>query len=158
MYQISPAAHIFTHTYMKPIQHGIQAAHVIADLCTMFEDDSEPDAIVHSWANDVKVIKILDGGGENFSQVKTQCELWAKHFGLPYTAFYEPDFHNQCTAFGFILPADFAQELEKTQELHDVYKRAVAYRTSTTESESDLTGLEKQVEFIDFITSFHSAR
>jgi hypothetical protein len=112
MYKIIPAAYVFTHTYLRTIQVGIQSAHVAVEF--FVQNENEP---VYDWAVNHKTMKLLNaGGGEEFDIALTDTKAFAKKFKLPFAYFREPDNYNQIDAFGVIVTPEMAFEVFTAQE------------------------------------------
>lgn len=57
MYQIEPAAYIFTHVYMNTMQQGIQSLHVIGEFIANYSPADDQWLDVVEWAKEYKVVK-----------------------------------------------------------------------------------------------------
>jgi hypothetical protein len=143
MYTITPAAYIFTHSYLNTMQQGIQSLHVIGEfIANSTRDDKSWEDVVY-WAKNDKTVRILNAGGGTAHEIayRTAVDLSEK-YNLPFSEFVEPDCYNQITAFGFIV----------TPEL--VYNISVERGRSAYESDIDIDSHA----VVQFLKHFPSAR
>ncbi len=110
-------AYFFGNHYISPIQHGIQAAHVVTMLFQRYGRDHEGMAAdaLYDWA-DVGVTKILLNGGyqSNLEIVYSILEKVCPVLGLPFSKFHEEQasLNGALTSVGVVVPA----------EVYDLYK------------------------------------
>jgi hypothetical protein len=96
--------------YLRPVQHGIQSAHLTADMFVKYSNSPSPEAKrLFSWAKDHKTMIILDGGPNELINTKYYelAELSTKlSFGMPFACFNEDDFSlgGIMTCCGCVLP------------------------------------------------------
>lgn len=110
----------FVHTMLKPIQHGIQTAHVLGviahdalDMATlaspehMSMKDAEFVDLVRDYVCMDHTIIVLDGGvSAQLTDIATTISEYAKLLNLPYGTFHE-DHASMCgmmTAVGILVP------------------------------------------------------
>lgn len=116
MYEVSPAAYIFTHTYLNTMQQGIQSLHVVGELFVSTLDSNILSEKVYGWASDHKTVIILNaGGGEGFDISLDHARIFAIKYHMPFATFQEPDIHDMTTAFGFIMTPELAFEINEFQ-------------------------------------------
>ena len=153
MYEVSPAAYIFTHTYLNTMQQGIQSLHVVGELFAKTNGLPRLSSLVYEWAIEHKVVYILNaGGGEGFDIAMSDTERFTSEFFIPYATFTEPDFHNMITAFGFIMTPELALEINEAQSFHLTQRGAEMFEEMGTSSD------EKPHPFADFLSRFPSAK
>jgi len=160
MYQMAPAAYIFTHVYMNTMQQGIQSLHVVGELVAKYgqEPESKGFADLMEWASQHKVVRILSAGGtpEFFTHRENAFDLAGDH-DLPYASFTEPDNYNQVTAFGFIVTPELCFEIEQARS-------SQRYDSGNILSGVDMGPLWQPLDrsddfpIVQFLKSFHSAR
>lgn len=104
-------AYFFGNMYIAPIQHGIQAAHVVTKLFATYGRDYESDAadVLYDWA-DLGVTKILLNGGyqSNLETVHTIFDIIAPKLGLPFAKFHEEEaaLNGALTSVGIVVPEE----------------------------------------------------
>jgi peptidyl-tRNA hydrolase len=133
--------------YISQIQHGIQAAHVIAEMFTKYKNTSSIESeILDDWARKYKTIIVLNGGYQSELEsalIKIQNSSVLRK--LPYAYFREEQtaLNGALTCVGIVLPEIFYQvDSEKINEfqfnMHKMF--------GTEES-------EKITNFVKFIQS-----
>lgn len=145
MYKIIPAAYIFTHDYLKPIQHGIQSLHVVSELFVQNKEGEKQESL-YDWAENHKTVRILNaGGGESFDLALRGAGQTATRYKLPFAIFREPDFHNSITAFGFIVTPEVVFKVD-TDRQHGAssYWDETFHVWSTTEDNEPIVAFLKQ--------------
>lgn len=149
MYQIEPAAYIFTHVYMNTMQQGIQSLHVIGEFIAQSGNEDWPKVV--EWARDYKVVKILSaGGGDPYEIAYSEAKMLATRYRLPFTEFIEPDNFSQMTAFGFIITPEACVEIQ--QKRQDIELDARFLQKLPTDEQMD------DIDLIQFLKSKPSAR
>ena len=120
MYQITPCAYIFTHVYLNTMQQGIQSLHVVGNMFGKYTADTDGYKDVLDWAQNYKVVRILNGGGSpNFAKNMDDAFKIASLYALPYVNFVEPDLYEQTSAFGFILTPQTVHNIESERDYVD---------------------------------------
>jgi len=154
MYEIIPAAYIFTHVYLNTMQQGIQALHTAVEFFVQnpqgdnhvilpHQRPSLHDSVV-DWACNHKTVRILSaGGGEQFDITMSGAKDMAKKYGLPFASFREPDNFNQIDAFGIIVTPELVADVAE-ERMCGVYLEA--------------TDSEDGHPLVAFLKEFHSAR
>jgi hypothetical protein len=156
MYQMTPAAYICTHSYLKTMQHGIQSLHVIGEMVANFEPDTKEYNALREWASEHKVVRILDGGGSpTFENNVNIASKIAQSYGLPFASFIEPDCFGKITAFGFIVTPEVCFDIDRRREalryLHDVQSNLLVPHMSQIIDPSD------NFPIIQFLKTLRSA-
>ena len=155
MYQIEPAAYIFTHVYMNTMQQGIQSLHVIGEFIANYKPHDDQWLDVVEWARDYKVVKIISaGGGEAYDIAYQEAKALAKGYDLPFSEFIEPDNFNQRTAFGFIITPECCM---KVQEIREVFAKGHA-DMGVTDIEQLPDAVADDIDLIQFLKYKPSAR
>jgi len=98
----------FVNYYLSPLQHGLQTAHCVSEMTTVYAPDSPHIAKWIEWAEDHKTIIICNGGNaEALENLHYQLGQLCDPFGLPVIAFNEDEqsLNGAITAVGAILPA-----------------------------------------------------
>ena len=96
--------------YLRPVQHGIQSAHLTADMFVKYSNGPSPEAKqLFAWAKDHKTMIVLDGGPNEMIKTKYAelAELSAKlGFPMPFASFNEDEFSlgGIMTCCGCVLP------------------------------------------------------
>ena len=125
MYKITPAAYIFTHTYLNTMQQGIQSLHVVGEFIAKYGPQivdnniviQDEFADVQNWATHQKVVRILNAGGSpDFINHMDDAFKLARDNKMAFASFQEPDCFDQITAFGFIVPPDVVYEIQCERE------------------------------------------
>jgi hypothetical protein len=104
-------AYFFGNMYISPIQHGIQAAHVVTKMFARYGRDHESPAadVLYDWA-DVGVTKILLNGGyqSNLADVHSIFEIVCPRLGIPYAKFHEEEaaLNGALTSVGVVVPVE----------------------------------------------------
>lgn len=102
-------AYFFGNMYISPIQHGIQAAHVVTKLFQKYgrDHDSKAADVLYDWA-DVGVTKILLNGGyqSNLENIHSILEILCPVLELPYAKFHEEEaaLNGALTSVGVVVP------------------------------------------------------
>lgn len=157
MYQIEPAAYIFTHVYMNTMQQGIQSLHVIGEFIANYSPADDQWLDVVEWAKEYKVVKILSaGGGEAYDVTFQEARALAKKYNLPFQTFIEPDNFNQMTAFGFILTPDCCDRIAQEREI--ITLRQPTGVISQADRPSPNEALFDDIDLIQFLMTKPSAR
>ncbi len=156
MYQMTPAAYIFTHVYMNTMQQGIQSLHVVGELFAKYGPETSEYSDLREWAQAHKVVRILSAGGtpEFFDHLGNAFAL-ANTNNLPHASFLEPDNYDQVTAFGFVVTPDLCFEIEQERE-----SRRYATGSLPLDSRAMVPIVNPLDDFpiIQFLKSFHTAR
>jgi|AntRauTorcE11897_2_1112592.scaffolds.fasta_scaffold00114_21 hypothetical protein len=122
MYNLSPAAYIWTHGYLRTIQVGIQSAHVVAELFVKYQghgaQSDMPDSMAYEWASSHKAIRLLNGGtGTMFQSNYAEMITLGEKYDFEVAHFVEPDFYDQMTAFGLILDPRTIYDIDHQRDI-----------------------------------------
>lgn len=103
-------AYFFGNMYISPIQHGIQAAHVVTKMAARYCNNYEATGdVFFDWA-DVGVTKILLNGGyhSNLEAVYAILEYLCPPLGLPFGKFHEEvdALNGALTSVGVVVPEE----------------------------------------------------
>ena len=96
--------------YLRPVQHGIQSAHLTADMFVKYSNGPSPEAKqLFAWAKDHKTMIVLDGGPNELINTKYAelAELSTRlGFAMPFASFNEDEFSlgGIMTCCGCVLP------------------------------------------------------
>ena len=97
--------------YLRPVQHGIQSAHLTADMFVKYSvSPSEEAKMLFSWAKDHKTMIILDGGPNELINTKfNELDVLSKSglsFPMAFGSFNEDEFSlgGIMTCCGCVLP------------------------------------------------------
>lgn len=106
--------------YLKPVQHGIQSAHIVHELFLKYSDPTlysnteisgvlglSPSGILWNWTRTHKTIVVLDGG--ICKDLFTLIDFFAHPENqFPWTSFYEDNdsLMGALTAVGIVLPEE----------------------------------------------------
>lgn len=136
-------------TYMRPIQHGIQTAHIVSEMAVAYPDN----LYFHEWARKHKTIIVLDGGWsadleETYTRLCkiTSSSLLTPNQRLPVSIFQEEHraLRGATTATGIILP----EEIWSTfKEQDDDIAAAVSLGYTPGIIEKDLIGSVSLFEY-----------
>lgn len=130
--------YVLTHSFLSPIQRGIQAAHACVELVTNSGSLEDPLlTLVSNWAMHDKTLIVLDGG--NSKALEDFEKLLKKQNILPHASFYEDEESlNQClTAVAFVAPESFYEDPlfmgikhfgPHQKKLHPIYEKIKSCR------------------------------
>lgn len=100
----------FTNMYLSSIQNGIQSAHIVSELFSVYKHSSMMKLLM-DWANNHKTIIVCNGGQQDnlealYNKFDSICYDESHDFSLPYAKFYEEDkaLNGALTAVGILLP------------------------------------------------------
>lgn len=110
-------AYFFGNMYLSPIQHGIQAAHVVTNLLMKYpllsddESISEQVDLFYAWASD-HITKICLNGKSSAHLDATYSLLTklSEHLPIPFDKFQEPGLDYCVTSVGVIVSDDMLVE------------------------------------------------
>lgn len=111
-------AYFFGNMYISPIQHGIQAAHVVTKMFSAYGHRklSNPTDMLYDWA-DVGVTKILLNGGyqSNLADVFSIFEFIAPKLELPFAKFHEEEsaLNGALTSVGIVVPQEIYEKVDE---------------------------------------------
>lgn len=97
----------FNHVYLSPIQHGIQTAHVVAEMFAMYRGKDYSSQMLMDWAQNHKTIICLKGGNSaSLIDIHDKLKYYLESLGLPWAAFQEDDesLNGSITCVGVVLP------------------------------------------------------
>lgn len=98
--------------YLKHIQHGLQTAHVVAELYEKYLDEPKFLPLLKDlrlWARAHKVIIILDGGDcQDLQDIASFLQQHRKALKLPFCSFNEDmrSLNGALTAVSVVVPAE----------------------------------------------------
>ncbi len=98
----------FGNYYISSLQQGLQSAHVVGELFTQFERDSNEDKMVYDWGKNHKTMVLLNGGNSlNLQELFDFFgELRKQGMYLPFAKFHEDEqsLGGALTYVGMIVP------------------------------------------------------
>lgn len=105
-------AYFFGNMYISPIQHGIQAAHVVTELFVKYkplEMSSTPfeSNVLYRWAEEHKTKMLMNGGYQsNLEKIHKIFEFIGPVLGLPFAKFHEEEeaLNGALTSVGVVVP------------------------------------------------------
>lgn len=112
--------YFFTNSQMiSPLQQGLQTAHTVAEMFTLYGDMAKLDTaastlgsdllgVLTDWARAHKTIIILNGGNcASLKRLSNEIYSLASELKLPWGMFYEDEetLNNAITCVGIIVPS-----------------------------------------------------
>lgn len=100
-------AYFFGNLYLSSIQQGIQAAHVVTQMFSRYQEASEEHELLHAWGRHGVTKVLLEGGPqanlEIIFQIMQHC---ASFLRLPCGAFFESQaaLNGALTSVGVVVP------------------------------------------------------
>ena len=91
--------------YISPLQHGLQAAHVVTRMFIKYDRDFEEKQMIFEWG-DSPTKWLLDGGyQERLEEVYAILQILSDKIYLPYAKFHEevPALNGALTSVGFVV-------------------------------------------------------
>ena len=101
----------FGNYYLSSLQQGLQSAHVIGELFTQYEQNTEQFGIVHDWAKNHKTMVLLNGG--NSAALQELFDFFQKFqtqgMTLPFAKFHEDEqsLGGALTYVGIVVPEKY---------------------------------------------------
>lgn len=99
--------YFFSNCYLSSTQHGIQAAHCIADMFIKYATKSVERDILYEWATNHKTMIVVNGGNHsNLNALYLHIRALASELKLPYEIFKESGdcLNYTTTCVGIIVP------------------------------------------------------
>ena len=102
-------AYFFGNNYISPIQHGIQAAHVVTRFFVKYHNDDNitESEVLYEWAENHMTKILLNGGYQsNLAKIYKIFEKVGPIIGLPFTQFREEQdsLNGALTSVGIVVP------------------------------------------------------
>ena len=154
----------FGNMYLSSIQQGIQAAHVVGEMSTMYwGEQSEYAHSFYDWAANHKTIILLNGGyGENLHDLIDFFDCMDNEYPFAYFKESEAALDNALTSVGIVLPEEIyggAKELQrvKRQRRDDPARMAFEEDTLLTVNDVEYQYSAFQVELMERLSKFRLA-